>query len=70
MTTTRPRACPVAAPRRVWPCLGDAARELQCGRTALRRYLERRGAGWVLRPLDEAMYQRWHRRVWARETAL
>jgi hypothetical protein len=53
------------APRREWPTLTDAARDLGCCYTALYRYIEARGGRWHLKGLDEDAYARWHQLYWA-----
>lgn len=54
----------IVAPRRIWPSMAEAARDLDCHPTALYAYLEWRGGAWHLKPLDEDVYDRWQRRVW------
>lgn len=55
----------MTTPRRVFESVADLARTLGCTPAALSMtWLERCGRGYALRPLDEAAYAAWHRRVW------
>jgi len=56
----------VTTPRAVYQTMTHLATQLNTRPTDLYRYIAERGANYVLLPLDEAAYQRWHTTVYVR----
>ena len=55
----------VTTPRTVYQTMTHLAAQLETRPTDLYRYIAERGANYVLLPLNEAAYQRWHATVYA-----
>jgi len=55
----------VTTPRAVYPTMTALAQQLECRTRALQLHITERGANYVLLPLNEAAYQRWHATVYA-----
>jgi len=55
----------VTTPRAVYPTMTALAQQLECRTRALYLHITERGANYVLLPLNEAAYQRWHATVYA-----
>ena len=56
----------VTTPRAVYPTMAALAQQLECSTRALYLHIAEHGANYVLLPLNEAAYQRWHTTVYVR----